>query len=148
MFIRKMTVDDIDRILVLEEQLFTSSSWTLADFIYEIVDNQFSYNYVLENDDLIIGYAGLWIMYEQSQITTIGIDLQYQGQGLGKKLMNEMIALAIEAGCTTMSLEVRISNVKAIQLYESVGFKKATIRKDYYQNNHEDAYLMVKGLEG
>lgn len=148
MFIRKMTVDDIDRILVLEEQLFTSSSWTLADFIYEIVDNQFSYNYVLENDGLIIGYAGLWIMYEQSQITTIGIDLQYQGQGLGKKLMNEMIALAIEAGCTTMSLEVRISNVKAIQLYESVGFKKATIRKDYYQNNHEDAYLMVKGLEG
>lgn len=146
MFIRKMDIDDIERILELEEQLFSSSSWSSSDFIYEIFENDFSYNFVLEKDNFIIGYVGIWIMYEQSQITTIGIDTEYQGQGLGKLLMNEMIALALEMNCETMSLEVRISNEKAIGLYESLGFKKEAVRKDYYQDNHEDAYLMVKGL--
>ena len=62
--------------------------------------------------------------------------------------MQEMIALASQQGCETMSLEVRISNQKAISLYESLGFETKAIRKGYYQDNHEDAYLMVKGLEG
>ena len=107
----------------------------------EILENQFSYNFVLEVDEQIVGYVGVWIMYEQSQITTVGIDPDYQGQGYGRLLMEEMLALAVSQGCEVMSLEVRVSNHKAIS-------ENQAIRKNYYQDNHEDAYLMVKRLEG
>lgn len=87
-------------------------------------------------------------MYEQSQITTVGIEPDYQGQGYGRLLMEEMLALAVSQGCEVMSLEVRVSNHKAISLYKGLGFENQAIRKNYYQDNHEDAYLMVKRLEG
>ena len=61
--------------------------------------------------------------------------------------MNEVISFASQNGCEVMSLEVRISNEKAIALYENLGFCKEARRKNYYQDNHEDAYLMVKRLE-
>ena len=146
MLIRAMDINDIERIVELEHQLMTSC-WQASDFLYEILENQFSFNFVLEDDHAVIGYVGIWIMYEQSQITTIGIDKAYQGQGLGKYLMQEMIDFALMKGCCNMSLEVRVSNEVAISLYQSLGFKKEAIRKDYYQDNHEDAYLMVKRLE-
>lgn len=147
MLIRAMDIDDLDRIVELEQLLFTSS-WNKSDFLYEILENQFSFNFVLENDDIIVGYVGVWLIYEQSQITTIGIDPHYQRRGYGKELMRAMIDLASQHGCEVMSLEVRVSNELAILLYESLGFEKQAIRKDYYQDNHEDAYLMIKRLEG
>lgn len=148
MLIRAMTLDDLDRVIELEHQLFKESSWSKEDYLYEIYENTFSFNFVLEIDDIIVGYVGVWIMYEQSQITTIGIDNQYQRQGYAKTLMDEIIQFAVEEGCEVMSLEVRVSNQPAISLYEKCGFVNQAIRKNYYQDNHEDAYLMVKRLEG
>lgn len=148
MLIRAMTLDDLDRVIELEHQLFKESSWSKEDYLYEIYENTFSFNFVLEIDDIIIGYVGVWIMYEQSQITTIGIDNHYQRQGYAKTLMDEIIQFAVEEGCEVMSLEVRVSNQPAISLYEKCGFVNQAIRKNYYQDNHEDAYLMVKRLEG
>lgn len=142
-----MEITDLKRVVALEEELFTSA-WSESDFLYEILHNDFSFNYVLEDDGYIVGYIGVWIMYEQSQITTIGVDPKYQRQGLGKTMMNTVIDIANQQGCETMSLEVRISNQKAIALYENLGFQIVSIRKDYYQDNHEDAYLMLKKLEG
>lgn len=146
MLIREMNIDDLKRVVVLEEQLFTSA-WRESDFLYEILHNDFSKNYVLEDDGYIVGYVGVWIMYEQAQITTIGVDKNYQRRGLGRELMKTVMDIAKEYGCEMMSLEVRISNHKAISLYESLGFHNVSIRKDYYKDNHEDAYLMIKRLE-
>lgn len=146
MLIREMNVDDVERIVELEYQLFTST-WSRDDFLYELLENHFSHNFVLEDNNKIIGYVGIWIMYEQSQITTIGIDSDYQRKGYGKLLMKEAIVFAKQLGCEVMSLEVRQSNEKAISLYQKLGFEKQAIRKNYYQDNHEDAYLMVKRLE-
>lgn len=146
MLIRAMNQDDLKRVVSLEQQLFTSC-WSEADFLYELNENDFSLNYVIEQDHMIVGYVGIWLMYEQAQITTIGVDPQYQRQGIAKTMMKTMIDLAKSHGCTMMSLEVRISNEKAIRLYESLGFKNVGIRKNYYQDNFEDAYLMTKGLE-
>lgn len=147
MLIREMKVEDLSRVIELEHQLFTSV-WKEEDFIYEIEQNQFSYNYVLEENDVIIGYAGEYIMYENSEITTIGIDSSYQRHGYGKILLEHMICVAREKHCEMMTLEVRVSNEKAIGLYTKLGFEIAGIRKNYYEDNHEDAYLMVKRLEG
>lgn len=147
MLIRPMEITDLERVVALEEELFTSA-WSESDFLYEILHNDFSFNYVLEDNGYIVGYIGVWIMYEQSQITTIGVDPKYQRQGLGKSMMNTVIDIVSQQGCETISLEVRISNQKAIALYENLGFQTVSIRKDYYQDNHEDAYLMLKKLEG
>lgn len=147
MSIRLMNVDDLKVILELEHQLFTSS-WQEEDFIYEIVANPFSYNFVLEENNEIIGYAGLWVTYEQSQITTIGIRKESQRKGYASKLMEFLLDFAKDKKCEVMSLEVRVSNDNAIKLYEKYGFKHAGIRKNYYQDNYEDAYLMVKEMEG
>ena len=146
MLIRAMNEDDLFDVVTLEEELF-SSSWSLSEFTYELLENDFSFNFVLENDSCLIGYVGVWLMYEQAQITTIGVSPHYQRQGYGRLLMNTMIDLAIQHGCETMSLEVRVSNEKAIALYQSLGFTIEAIRKNYYQDNHEDAYLMMKRLE-
>lgn len=146
MLIRAMNEDDLLEVVNLEEELF-SSSWSLSDFAYELLENDFSFNYVLEDDSCLIGYVGVWLMYEQAQITTIGVCSCYQRQGYGRLLMNTMIDLAMRHGCETMSLEVRVSNEKAIALYQSLGFTIEAIRKNYYQDNHEDAYLMMKRLE-
>ena len=147
MLIREMKIDDLDRIVELEHSLF-SSPWHYEDFLYEINENQFSYNYVVEDEHHIVGYVGAWFMYEQAQITTIGVDLGYQRQGIGRMLLYDMIEKAKEKQCISMSLEVRVSNHKAIALYESSGFKKVAVRKNYYEDNHEDAYLMIKELGG
>jgi ribosomal-protein-alanine acetyltransferase len=146
MSIRMMDIDDIEDVVMLEEQIFTSS-WTAKDFLYELLENQYAYYFVYEKDHVVAGYIGIWKMYEQVQITTVGVDQTYQRQGIGKALMNEVISFASQNGCEVMSLEVRISNEKAIALYENLGFCKEARRKNYYQDNHEDAYLMVKRLE-
>ncbi|WP_276617970.1 ribosomal protein S18-alanine N-acetyltransferase [Sharpea azabuensis] len=135
-----MRLSDLDNIMPLERQLF-SSPWSKDDYIYELSSNPYAKYYVLE-DDKIVGYVGIWITYETAQITTIGIAKERQGEGLSKLLMNKVIEETKD--CEAITLEVRVSNVKAIKLYESYGFKKEAIRKDYYLDNHEDAYLMMK----
>lgn len=140
MLLRAMRLSDLDIIMPLEHQLF-SSPWSKDDYIYELSSNPYAKYYVLE-DDKIVGYVGIWITYETAQITTIGIAKERQGEGLSKLLMNKVIEETKD--CEAITLEVRVSNVKAIKLYESYGFKKEAIRKDYYLDNHEDAYLMMK----
>ncbi|MDD6711545.1 ribosomal-protein-alanine N-acetyltransferase [Sharpea azabuensis] len=140
MLLRAMAVNDLDQIIVLEHQLF-SSPWSKEDYLYELSSNPYAKYYVLE-DDKIIGYVGMWITYETAQITTIGIAKERQGQGLSKLLMNKVDGETRD--CEAITLEVRVSNTRAIRLYESYGFRKEAIRKDYYLDNHEDAYLMMK----
>ncbi|MCD7808946.1 MAG: ribosomal protein S18-alanine N-acetyltransferase, partial [Erysipelotrichaceae bacterium] len=94
----------------------------------------------------IIGYVGLWLIYEQSQITTIGVDKAYQHQGYASYMLEKMIDLSLLHGCQTMSLEVRVSNMPAIELYKKFGFEIVALRQDYYRD-HEDAYLMLRRLE-
>lgn len=146
MFIRKMRVEDLHVIEEMENILFTSP-WKYEDFLYEINENAFSHNYVVEDNNEIVGYVGLWIMYDQSQITTIGVHPNHQRKGIGQMMMDSMIEETINHQCATMSLEVRVSNHKAISLYEKNGFEKVALRKNYYEDNHEDAYLMVKQME-
>jgi ribosomal-protein-alanine N-acetyltransferase len=140
--IRHMTVDDISRVSEIEADIFTSA-WSSADFMYEIAENPFGYYCVWEQDGQITGYIGLWILYEQAQITTLGVAKQFRRKGIAKELLQHGLTHAFENDVTTISLEVRISNKAAITLYEKAGFKIRGLREDYYQDNHEDAYLMI-----
>lgn len=145
--IRKMKLSDLDQIMMIENDLFTSP-WKKSDYEYEIKSNPYSKYYVLEENSVIIGYIGIWIIFDIAQITTIGVSKDYQGNGLSNILINKAIEEANSANCDNISLEVRVSNDVAISLYKKHGFINVNTRKAYYSDNFEDAYLMVKPLGG
>lgn len=144
--IRIVKDTDIDQLVILEKELFPEEPWSEDAFIHEINDNPFSYIYVYEENNEIIGYIVLWIAYENADIANIGVSKKAQCKGIGSKLMEHCIALVKEKRCQNMSLEVRVSNASAIHLYEKYGFKNVAKRKHYYADG-EDAYLMDKEME-
>jgi [ribosomal protein S18]-alanine N-acetyltransferase len=140
--IRPMVVQDISRVSEIEKTVFTSA-WSADDFTYELTENPFGHYFVDEIDGVVEGYIGLWILFDQAQITTLGTTLNHRRQGIAKGLMEYGLRHAFQSGAERISLEVRVGNIAAITLYESFGFQRKGIRKDYYQDNHEDAHLMV-----
>ena len=144
--IQRMEVDDLDRILDLERLCF-SSPWSKDDFLYELNENPFGYYVVLKELDKILAYLGLWMDEDRAQITTIGVDPEHRGKGYAKTLMVHMLDVCSSKGVKIYSLEVRVSNQAAISLYQRFGFIQVGLRKAYYQDNHEDAYLMIKESE-
>ncbi|MBE6122758.1 MAG: ribosomal-protein-alanine N-acetyltransferase [Erysipelotrichaceae bacterium] len=145
--IRKMTEGDLDEIDRLEKELF-SSPWPREEYIYELKQNPFSNLIVIEEDGEIAAYCDWWIIYEQAQIATIGVREKSRRKGYGQMMIDEIVKDADAHGCDFLSLEVRVSNTPAIRLYEKNGFIQANIRKNYYEDNHEDAYLMIRPLGG
>lgn len=137
-----MVVQDISRVSEIEKTVFTSA-WSAEDFTYELTENPFGHYFVDEIDGVVEGYIGLWILFDQAQITTLGTTLNHRRQGIAKRLMEYGLRHAFQSGAERISLEVRVGNIAAITLYESFGFQRKGIRKDYYQDNHEDAHLMV-----
>lgn len=147
MLIESLKKEDLNEITDIEESLM-ETPWSLEDFDYELNQNPFAHIFVLKDQQQILGYVDIWIMYEQAQISTIGVRQDKQSQGYGQQLLSYVIKLAEQSNVEVMSLEVRQSNQRAIALYQKNGFQIQAIRKDYYQDNHEDAYLMVKEMEG
>lgn len=145
--IRVMSIADLDAVVEIEHEAF-SHPWSKEDFEVELQSNPYAQYFVLEEDEEIIAYLGIWLIYERAQITTIAVRKEFRGRAYSKKLMEFLTKLCLENQVEEISLEVRVSNLKAINLYYSFGFKEQGIRKDYYQDNHEDAYLMVSVLKG
>lgn len=92
--------------------------------------------------DPIIGFAGMWVLFDEAHITTIGVLPQYRGKGLGELLLVEMFEEAIRRGAEWLTLEVRVSNEAAQALYRKYGFTRQGLRRRYYSDNGEDAYIM------
>lgn len=141
MTFRRMTTDDIEQVLNVEKQSFTLP-WSREAFFNELTRNQYAVYLVIEDEGRIVGYCGTWIVIDESHITNIAILPEYRGQKLGEALLRKMIEISISMGVVRMTLEVRVSNHVAISLYEKLGFQKGGIRKNYYTDNHEDAYVM------
>lgn len=91
----------------------------------------------------IVGYSGMWLVLDEAHITTIAIRQAHRGEGLGELLLVSMIEAAAEMGSQRITLEVRISNTAAQNLYTKYGFRMEGIRKRYYSDNNEDAYIMT-----
>jgi ribosomal-protein-alanine N-acetyltransferase len=91
----------------------------------------------------IVGYAGMWLMLDEAHITTIAMRPECRGQGLGELLLANMIEAAVDAGADRVTLEVRVSNQTAQNLYRKYGFKQQGIRPRYYADDNEDAYIMT-----
>ena len=96
----------------------------------------------LDKDNLIVAYAGCWVLANEGHITNVAVDPDYQGQGLGRRLMNELTSRVKALGVDSMTLEVRPSNTVAINLYTSLGFRSVGQRPKYYTNPVEAAEIM------
>jgi ribosomal-protein-alanine N-acetyltransferase len=91
----------------------------------------------------IIGYAGMWLMVDEAHITTIAVRTARRGKGLGELLLASLIEAAIGTGARRVTLEVRVSNETAQRLYRKYGFHQEGLRRRYYSDNNEDAYIMT-----
>ncbi len=146
---REMTIDDIDDVVSGEIKVFGHSLG--YDMIYsDLTINPYACYIVLEIENQIHGYFGLWVT-DNVEIINLYVDEEYQGMGFGSLMMNMIINVCEMSHVNNLSLEVRKSNLKAQNLYKKFGLKEVSVRKDYYidkeKNSKEDAILMVKSFE-
>lgn len=139
-FVREMRYRDTAVLEKLERACF-DLPWSRHSFESEL-KNKCAHYIVLENDEGIVGYAGMWVVIDEAHITNVAVSPDHRKKGYGRRLMRTLMQRAVEVGAETMTLEVRESNHIAQALYEQLGFKWCGIRKKYYSNNGEDAIIM------
>ncbi len=162
-----MEVEDIPTVSVIEHTVF-SLPWSSNAFTYEIKHNPASEYLVLRyepwmaggkgraglservrrlfkpgEDISLLGYGGFWILVDEAHICTLAIRPEWQGRGLGELLLLALIERAMRRDAEVVTLEVRVTNLKAQNLYVKCGFKTVGKRKGYYSDNHEDALIMT-----
>ncbi|MBP2241837.1 ribosomal-protein-alanine N-acetyltransferase [Cytobacillus eiseniae] len=142
---RLLNVNDVDDILKIEHECF-SLPWSREAFENELSTNQHAVYLGLEDDGVVIGYCGVWIVVDEAQITNVAILPEYRGNKLGEAIMRQVMEVASRKGARLMSLEVRVSNEIAQSLYRKLGFQNGGIRKNYYSDNQEDALVMWVNL--
>ena len=138
--IRPASFDDISSIVEIENKT-NQMPWSKAQFLSSMEVGH--YSVVMHKDSDILGFAIYSPIIPESHLLNIALDPAYQGKGLGDKLLQQIILQNRIIGVKTISLEVRVSNLPAINLYEKRGFHKDAIRPDYYSGSpKEDALLM------
>lgn len=140
-----MTVDDLDEVMEVEVNSFTIP-WSREAFFNELTKNQFAQYLIVEVNQKVVGYCGVWIIIDEAHITNIALLPEYRGLKLGEALMGKVMELAREMGALRVTLEVRVSNERAQNLYRKFGFEQGAIRKQYYTDNMEDALVMWVNL--
>lgn len=143
--IQNMKVEHIPQIIEIENNSF-STPWSPESFRYEVENNEFADYIVLVNGAEVVGYAGIWLIIDEAHLTTIAVKESFKGNGLGEKMIIELIRRVLLKGGTRMTLEVRPSNLSAQSLYNRMGFVSYGRRKGYYTDNNEDAIIMWKEL--
>lgn len=141
---RNTTIEDLDEIYALECETYGKYHWSKESFKNELTQECSRY-LVCEsstNKKEILGFTGYWLIGNEGHITTMVIGDQYRNNHLADILLYTMIGSAVQNRINWLTLEVRISNIAAINLYVKYKFKQLGIRKKYYQNNNEDALIL------
>jgi len=143
--IDRMQEADVPRVQEIERHIF-SSPWPRNAYFRELSSRNSAHYIVLRQDPQdageLLGYGGLWRMYDEAHVTTIGVRHDRQHQGLGRIIFAALVLAGFDLGAKWVTLEARASNQQAIQMYESFGFKVIGRRRGYYTDNAEDAIVM------
>lgn len=139
--VRLMRVEDLSSVIAIEQVSFPTP-WSIHSFATELRDNEYARYHCLEVDGQVIGYMGLWFILDEGHITNVAIVPDHRGQRWGEFLMRMVMKKMALEGMERMTLEVRVSNAPARQLYERLGFKTVGVRKGYYVDTQEDALIM------
>ena len=139
---RRMTLEDVPQVHEIELKTF-HTPWSYQSFVDEMTTNKCARYIVAEEDGKILGYAGAWLVFDEGHITNIAVDEAARGRGIGTMVTQALMQYAANMGVQYMTLEVRKSNLVAQGLYKKLGFIELGVRKRYYEDNGEDAYLYV-----
>jgi ribosomal-protein-alanine N-acetyltransferase len=142
--VERMTERDLDDVLAIERQSFPSA-WSRGSYEREL-RNDNSYYFCLRRAGVLVAYAGVWTVLDESHITTIAVHPQWRRRGLATHLMRLLIGLAHREGAITLTLEVRERNEAALALYRKLGFEQKAILPGYYGDTGENGIVMWKTL--
>lgn len=158
MLIRKMTIEDIKQVAEIEAQCFSlpwsqtsfEDSLKRADTVFLVCEQRKSdesqeklQNNTNPTDKIIIGYIGMYVSFEEGEITNVAVLPSARKQGIGNRLIKELKKVALQQKIERIVLEVRISNQPAISLYKKNDFRSIGIRKNFYEKPVEDAKIMI-----
>lgn len=152
MLVREMTLQDIPAVAEIENKCF-SLPWSEQSLTDSVVRNDTLFLVCEEhlakdsnNEDsvtsTIVGYIGMYLSFDEGDITNVAVAPDYRKKGYGKALVSSAIALAKEKQLEMVLLEVRVSNAAAISLYKKMGFEELGLRKNFYEHPVEDAIIM------
>ena len=141
--LRPMQVADIPQVMVIESEAF-SLPWPARVYHAELTRNTPSYCYVLEMvEGELLGYGCFWLIVDEAHISTLAVAQEWRGRGLGELLLLALIYEAIANSAMLVTLEVRLSNRAAQDLYARYGLQVVGRRKRYYADNQENALVMT-----
>lgn len=140
--VREMAAADVEAASVIEREAF-SMPWSADDFL-EMVEADYAYYYVAELEGEIAGCCGIRNIAGEGEITNVVVAARHRQKGIARKMMEYMLDEAEKKGIGACTLEVRCSNLPAIQLYEGLGFKSEGVRPGFYDKPKEDALIMWK----
>jgi len=131
----------IDEALSLEADLFGAEQWSAAMFWNELANGHY-YLVARDDDGALLGYAGLAVTPPEAWVQTIGVRRDVQRRGIGRALLEALLAEAERRGAPTVLLEVAVNNEPAQRLYARYGFETVGLRRGYYQPSNTDALVM------
>ena len=141
-----MRLADIEAVHGIERLSF-STPWPSYAFEQELTGNRLARYLVARaaahDGELVVGFAGVWLMVDEAHITTFGVHPTWRRRGVGRRLLVGVMELALELRAAHLTLEVRASNAAAQALYRSFGFSVTGRRPAYYTDDGEDALIMT-----
>ena len=140
MILTKMLPRHIDGVKELLDHCFGASAWSRESIVSEL-ENPVSYCAVALEEDQVIGYIAFERIADEGSLIELAVTPEHRKKGIGRELTELMLTSC--SGMRTVCLEVRASNIPAINLYRAVGFMPISTRKDYYDSPREDAVIMI-----
>lgn len=141
--ISPLTIADLEQVMEIEPVAFGSHHWTKQSFMNELL-NPSGYYYAAREAETerVLGYSGFWLIGEEAHITTLAVHPDYRRLYVGERLLINDIIQSRKVGADWVTLEVRISNDSAQRLYGKYSFRSLGVRRNYYQDNDEDAMVL------
>lgn len=141
MKVKILDLENIEEIELIEKSCF-AQPWSQSSIKQSIINGNYFFGVFLDN--ILCGYGSMNVVFDEGYINNIAVLNNHRKKGLGKAIINKMIAFGSDKKLSFLSLEVRQSNEIAIKLYSSAGFKWAGQRKNYYTSPLEDALILTK----
>ena len=141
----KMNAAHVAEIAEIEKVSF-KTPWS-AQMIADELKNPLANYFVVEKDAQVLAYMGYYRILDEAHITNIAVDGEYRRQGIAGNILLALEAEYASRGILYATLEVRVSNTAAHELYLKHGFTDAGVRPGYYEKPREDAYIMWKTME-
>lgn len=138
----KMLTDDVDAVFHMEALIHPNHHWSKESFYNELANNLAHYYCTKDGNNNILSFIGIWHILEEAHITTLGVHPDFRNLQLAQILLIKAIDDCYKNMIKYITLEVRESNIPAISLYEKFQFESIGIRKNYYQDNSENAIIM------